>query len=741
MPIFKSSQPSRSTATEANAASGTGHGKERKGIIAFLISSPQRFIFFGLFLIAATFAAYFPALGGGFVWDDDSWTTGIISLLRDTSGLYSIWFQPSALQQYYPLSGTTFWLDYHLWKFWTFPYHVENVLLHASAALLFWQLLLRLRVPGASLASANFALHPVMVQSAAWITERKNVLSMVFYLGALLAYGRYAQWWWIGTGEVAPVPNPSRGRCHLFIFYALAFALFLCALLAKTTTFALPAVILLIGWWKRGQIRWREDVLPSLPFFALSLGLCAITAWLEKTHVGAEGPDFALSFPQRCLVAGRVFWFYLGKLFWPSNLCFVYPHWQPNPGLWWQWLYPATVIIVLLALWLSQNRIGRGPVTALCFYVGTLFPLLGFMNPYGMSYSFVWNHWVYLPSLGIIALAAARLKRLLGRWASVLTLFLGVLTWRQTHAYVNQETLWRDTLAKNPGCWLALDNFGAILYQQGKLSEAAADFREAIRLKPNDAAAWNNLGDVLTAQGQKQEAMKCYGTAIQLKPYLASTLGNLAILLASDKQYDQALPLYQKALQVKPQNVDFRIGYARTLLALGRPNEAATQFEMVLQDHPDDAAANTGLAQMLARQGRYDEAITHYKLVVQSEPDDPVAHNNLGIILSAANRNEEAIKQYEIALRLKPDYVAAHGNLGVSLVATGNLNAALDQFKTVLRLDPTNALACDKTAVVLDKLGRSRDAIPYFLKAVQLNPGDVGAKQRLRELGVAPEKQ
>ena len=277
----------------------------------------------GGLIVLLVFLAYLPALRGGFIWDDDSWTTRIIGLLRDTSGLRLIWFQPTALQQYYPLSGTTFWLDYQLWKFWTTPYHVENVLLHALAALLFWRLLLRLQVPGAWLASALFALHPVMVESVAWITERKNVLSLVFYLGALLAYLRYAQGVTGGGWRVAsgPPSSDSGAASGLYasrftgystldtrqpsLFYALAFVLFLGALLAKTTTFSLPAVILLIGWWKRGQIRWRADVLPTLPFFALALGLCAVTAWLERYHVGAQGSDFVLTFPQRCLVAGR----------------------------------------------------------------------------------------------------------------------------------------------------------------------------------------------------------------------------------------------------------------------------------------------------------------------------------------------------------------------------------------------------------------------------------------------------
>jgi hypothetical protein len=434
----------------------------------------------GGLIVLLVFLAYLPALRGGFIWDDDSWTTNLSALFQDTSGLRLIWFQPTALQQYYPLSGTTFWLDYQLWKFWTLPYHVENVLLHALAALLFWRLLLRLQLPGAWLASAIFALHPVMVESAAWITERKNVLSLVFYLGALLAYGRYAQWV-TRTGEIAPLPDSSRSTWRPSLFYGLAFVLFLGALLAKTTTFSLPAAILLIGWWQRGQIRWRADVLPTLPFFALALGLCTVTAWLEKYHVGATGSDFALTFPQRCLVAGRAFWFYLGNLFWPANLCFVYPRWQPNPDLGWQWLYPVTAIGTLFTLWLIRGRIGRGPVTALLFYVGTLFPVLGFMNAYGMRYSFVWDHWVYLPALGIIALVAALVMRaaeslrtpaVVYGFAAIVLPVLALLTWRQAGMYTDMETLWRKTLARNPDSSMAHNNLGILLRNQGHIEEA-----------------------------------------------------------------------------------------------------------------------------------------------------------------------------------------------------------------------------------------------------------------------------
>ena len=360
-------QPNKSNpATQSNtrAASAQDLKSGTKNSIDFLTLGPRRTWTCGLLLVAVTIIVYFPALQGSFVWDDDSWTTRIAALLRDSSGLSLMWTELTSLQQYYPLSGTTFWLDYHFWEWWTTPYHVENVLLHALGAVLFWRLLLRLRVPGAWLASAIFAVHPVMTQSVAWITERKNVLSMVFYLGALLAYERYAPWV-ADEKQIASGQKPSRSPEHARIFYVLAFFLFLCGLLAKSSTFALPAVVLLIGWWKRGQIRMRSDVLPTLPFFAVAIGLCAITSWMEKHHLLAEGSDFSLTFLQRCLIAGRAFWFYLGHLFWPANLCFVYPRWQPDPNSEAEWLYPITAIGALLVLWFARGRIGRGPATAL----------------------------------------------------------------------------------------------------------------------------------------------------------------------------------------------------------------------------------------------------------------------------------------------------------------------------------------------------------------------------------------
>jgi Tfp pilus assembly protein PilF len=592
----------------------------------------------GFLLIAATFLAYLPALRGGFVWDDASWTTNLSALFQDASGLRSIWFQPTVLQQYYPLTGTTFWLDYQLWKFWTLPYHVENVLLHALAALLFWRVLLRLQLPGAWLAAALFALHPVMVESAAWITERKNVLSLVLYLAAFLAYLRYALGVSSGRCQVTRTESIlSRVTGHGSLFYGLAFVLFLGALLAKTTAFSLPAVILLMGWWQRGRIRWRADVLPTLPFFALAIGLCATTAWLEKNHVGAQGSVFDLTFPQRCLVAGRAFWFYLGHLFWPANLCFIYPRWQPNPGSGWQWLYPVTAIGALFTLWLARGRLGRGPVTALFFYVGTLFPVLGFMNAYGMRYSFVWDHWVYLSALGIIAPVAAlvvraaesrRMPAVVYGFAAIVLPVLALLTWRQAGMYTDMETLWRTTLIRNPDCWMAQNNLGDLLLARGKPVEAETFYRAALQLTPDYAEALNNIGTALATQGKLAEAIQYFDQVLELKPGYAEAHHNLGIALANQGKWAEASQQYERALQLKP-------GYAEI--------------------HYDLGVA-------LANQGKWAEAVQHFARTLQLKPDHAGAHYNLGIALASQGKSAEAIPHFQQALTL----ATAQGNTALA---------------------------------------------------------------------------
>jgi protein O-mannosyl-transferase len=687
----------------------------------------------GGLMVLLVFLAYLPALQGDFVWDDDAWTTNLTILFQGASGLLWIWFNPNVLQQYYPLTGTTFWLDYQLWDFWTLPYHVENVLLHALAALLFWRLLLRLQLPGAWLAAVLFALHPVMVESAAWITERKNVLSLALYLAALLAYERFAPWVANdqppATGTVAPAPGRVR-------FYNLALFLFLCALLAKTTAFSLPAVILLLTWWKRGRLQWRADVSPTLRFFILALGFCALTAWLEKTHVGARGSDFTLTFPQRCLIAGHAFWFYLGKLLWPANLCFLYPRWQPDAGVWWQWLYPVTASGALFTLWLERGRLGRGPITAALFYVGTLFPVLGFMNAYGMRYSFVWDHWVYLSSLGPLALVAALVIGIAGRlripwvlygFTAVVLPVLMLLTWRQAGMYSNMETLWGTTIKRNPDAFLAYNNLGSALEIDGKIDEAISLYRKAIQINPTYFEAQFNLGLALATRGQQNEAIEHYRKAIQIGGSgCFRALNSLGVSLAAQGHWDEAIENYRQSIQINPNYPEAQYNLDNALAAKGRFEEAIENLRKAIQLNPNDGDALDNLGNVLAALGRFEEAIENYRRAIQINSNRPETFVHLGMVLNQLGRTRETVAQYREALRLNPHLAGALNNLAW-LLATSSDDALRDGAEAVRLAE----CACELTyhgeplfigtlAAAYAEAGRFPEAVATAEKAEQL---------------------
>ena len=328
----------------------------------------------GWLLLIAVILAYQPAWHGKPIWDDDAHLTP--PGLRSSQGLARIWIEPGATQQYYPLVHSIFWIEYKLWGDATPGYHLINILLHAFAALLLWKILRRLQVPGAYLAAAMFALHPVCVESVAWISEIKNTLSGAFYLGAALAYLRF-------------------DRTRNWRFYFVTLGLFLLGLMSKTVIATLPAALLVVFWWQRGKLSWKQDVLPLIPFFAVGIGAGLFTAWVEWKFVGASGSGYDFSIMDRLLIAGRAIWFYLGKLVWPVDLAFIYPRWHVSRTVWWQSLFPITALLVSVGLWLLSRR-NRAPLAAWLFFVGTLFPALGFFNVYPFCYSFVADHFQYL---------------------------------------------------------------------------------------------------------------------------------------------------------------------------------------------------------------------------------------------------------------------------------------------------------------------------------------------------------
>jgi Flp pilus assembly protein TadD len=569
-------------------------------------------------LVVAVLLVYQPAWRGGFLWDDDGHVTR--PELRSWDGLYRIWFQLGATQQYYPLLHSAFWMEHKLWGDAPLGYHLVNILLHAAAAVLVALLLRRLRVPGAYLAAAVFALHPVHVESVAWITEQKNTLSAVWYLIAMLVYLRFDQ----------------ERKISL---YCGALALFVLGLLSKTTAATLPAALLVIFWWQRGRLSWRRDVGPFVPFFLLGAAAGLFTAWVERTLIGAEGQDFALTMLQRCLLAGRVIWFYLGKLLWPADLIFIYPHWDVSQVVWWQFLFPAAALLVLAGLWALRRR-WRGPLAGFLFFVGTLFPVLGFCNVYPFVFSFVADHFQYLASLGVITLVSAGMMLLLEHWTPgrpwvrypaclLLLAVLGALTWRQSRMYADVETLYRVTLARNPDCWLFHNNLGILLRDRQRFDEAVTEFRHALTIRPKYANAHTNLADAMGALGQIEEAMAEYQKALEIKPEDVGAHTNYGYILTTLGRLDEAMAQYRKALEIKPASAELQNDVAFCLAAQGRLDDAAAHYGKALDLRPDYETAHHGLGRVLAAQGRFPEALSQFHQALQIDPDDSEAQKNL----------------------------------------------------------------------------------------------------------------
>jgi len=492
-----------------------------------------------LLLLVAVLLAYQPVWHAGFIWDDDAHLTR--PDLRTFGGLAGIWIRVGATQQYYPLVHSVFWVEHRLWGDWPPGYHLVNILLHAAVALLLVRILQRLKIPGGWLAGMLFAMHPVAVESVAWISELKNTLSGVFYLGAALAYLGFDQ---------------RRGRGS----YALALVLFALGLMAKTVIATLPAGLLVIFWWQRGRLSLRRDVLPLVPFLVLGIGAGLFTAWVEwKYVIGVERGEFQFTMTERVLIACRAVWFYLGKLGWPADLIFIYPRWEVSAAVWWQYVYPAGLLVLLVVLW-RLARWRRGPLAAMLFFVGTLFPALGFFDVYPFRFSYVADHFQYLASLGPLTLAAAGVAMIRGRTKGIicgmLLVVLGVLTWRQSGTYVNQETLWQTTIARNPDCPMAYNNLGMVRLESGQVAEAVACFRKVLAIQPQNVAASRNLAWILAtcpvaSLRNGTEAVELAEQAVRFS-YTSDPvfMGTLAAAYAEAGRFSEAITTAQQAWQM-----------------------------------------------------------------------------------------------------------------------------------------------------------------------------------------------
>ena len=547
-------------------------------------------------ILVATFACYLPATQCDYIWDDDDYVIEN-KTLRSAEGLKQIWFQVGATPQYYPMVHTTYWVEYQLWGLDPTGYHVVNILLHGINAILIWKLLQFLQVPGSLLAGLLFALHPVHVESVAWITERKNTLSGLFYL--------LSAWCFLRTILRSAEEKFSKP------LYLASLLLFGAALLSKSVTATLPAALLLIVVWKRRKFN-RSDILPVLPMLIAAIPMAIITAWVEKNIVGTMYVNLDLSPLDRLLVAGRACWCYAAKLLLPLKLTFIYPRWNIDPATWWQGLFPLTALGLVGTCWWQRQRFGTGTLVAVLFFGGTLVPALGFVDVYPMRFSFVADHFQYLASLGLLTLGAATLTNGLQRLGSeaqyhqrvivtsaLLLILLGVLTWRNCAKYENLDTLWTDTVQKNPTSQIAHNSLGALRSDQGRIREALPLLERSIQIDPEYAEAYNNLAIVYGQLGLLEKAYQSVQKAIELQPGYAKAHFNLAIWFYRQGQLEESQATLLQAIEFDPEFLQAYNRLGLIFLEQGKRSEAILNFRQALKLNPNNEQARINLSRAM----------------------------------------------------------------------------------------------------------------------------------------------
>jgi tetratricopeptide (TPR) repeat protein len=633
-------------------------------------------------LVIVTFIAYQPTWHAGFIWDDDDHLTANPAMTAP-HGLRMIW-SSLTVSRYYPLTLTSFWVQWRLWGLNPRPYHLVNVALHAANAVLVFVLLRRLGVRAAWLGAAIWALHPVNVESVAWITELKNTQSGLFFFLAVLCFLRFER-------------SARRG------WYGLSLVCGLAAMTSKPSTVVLPLALLLCVWWERRSWRWT-DILRVAPFFVLALGMSALTVAEQLGPIQTVGTaQWNLGLARRFVLAGKAVWFYAFKVLWPVSLTFVYPRWELNAATVLNWLPVGGIVIGGVVLWICWRQSWvRAVLFGGGFFVLLLLPVLGFFDVFYFRYSYVADHFQYLACLGLISVAASagtviceragQQGRRFGALAGmILLLLLGVATWRQAQIYRDVATLWGDTLMKDPRSWMAHNNLGSVLFEQGKIDDALGHFKQAALFKPDFAETHNNLGLALARLGREPEAVAQYKEAVRLRPDFADAYNNFGLLLKTQGKLAEAVAQYEQALRIKPHYAEARRNLGMALARLGRMAEAVEQWEQALGIGPDDSETEYDLGVALDQLGRKDEALAHYERAVRLNPDFAEAHNNLGLALAQLGRMSEAAREWQEVLRITPDNAEAHINLGNALVGLGRAAEAIGHYKKALEIDPKNA--------------------------------------------------
>jgi len=578
----------------------------------------------GVALIAVvTSVAYAPSLRGGFILDDDMYITHN-PLTQAGDGPYKFWFTTEPID-YWPVFNTALWLEWRLWGMHGAGYRVTNLVLHIVSAVLIWVILLRLSIPGAFLAALLFAVHPVNVESVAWISQLKNLLALLFSLLSILCYLHTLSGAW----------------------YALSLVTFALAMLSKGSVAVLPALLLGIVCWLRPLT--RHDLMRVAPFFLIAAVLVPVNVWFQSRTVETDFPT--VDPLQRLLGAAAAVWFYLSKALIPVDLTFIYPRWQVRADrlVWWVPLLAAVAVTALL--WRSRRGWGRPLLFAWGFYCLSLVPVLGFADVGFLRHSLVADHYQHLALIGVVTLVAAGWdtwrQRLRGRaaWAPIAAAIAAVglltlLTWRQSRLYASPADLYRHTVERNPDAWIAHNNLGVILATTGRADEAIRHLQQAVQLKPDYLDAHNNLGNALAAVGQRAAAIEHYQHALRLGAAYADTHYNLGLALVDAGRLQDGIEHYRQALQLQPDFVNAHYNLGLALLKAGQSTDAIEAFRRALALRADYAEAHNDLGVALVGTGELDEAVGHFREALRLDPNLPDAQINLELAVAMQRQTQ-----------------------------------------------------------------------------------------------------
>jgi tetratricopeptide (TPR) repeat protein len=633
-----------------------------------------------LALIVVTLAVYGGVGGYGFVYDDDQYIVENLHVHRGLTADSVRWaFTTTYAANWHPLTWLSHMLDVQLYGVNPGGHHITNLLLHLANVVLLFLLLVRLTgaVWRSGFVAALFAVHPLHVESVAWVSERKDVLSAFFWILTMWAYARYAE-------------RPGVKR------YLPVFLLFALGLTAKPMLVTLPFVLLLMDYWPlnrigagKGQVGLGRLVLEKTPLFVLSAASSVVTYFAQQKG-GAVNLLAEIPLSTRLANALAAYGAYIAKMFWPGQLAPFYPH--PGADLSIRLIIGAALLLAAVSVLVFRLRRDRRYLaTGWLWYLGTLAPVIGLVQvgDQGMA-----DRYTYIPLIGLFIMIAwgpevrqgDRATRRQGERAMAVlaALLIGALAvsarvqagyWRDT------TTLFTHTLKVTSNNYVAHNNLGIGLERKGKIDEAIEHYSEAVKINPNYSFAYNNLGNCLMLKGKTTEAMKAYREAVHVMPGNASAHYNLGTALAGLGRSDEAVEHYREAIRLDPEDAAAHYNLAIALVELGRFDQAVGHYEEALRLDPDDAQGHYNLGIVLAGRGRIEDAIGHFQDALRIRPEYAEAHYNLGVALVQKRQVKEAIRHYSEAIRLKPDYGKAHKNLAVVLYLDGDYNRAWEEVR------------------------------------------------------------